>query len=292
MLKPNVFKISAMVLIASALGISSCKEEESDRLTLQDTADITEEALTDAYFQDLDDMAGIAIEAPSDPEYSGGRTSGTITIEDHRFKCDGVVVTLEIGPDSTPEHPRGTLTIDFGTSGCTDHKGNVRTGKLIFTYNGKRFMPESTVVTTTENYFINGIKLEGTRTLTNRSNSTSDAPRFNAVLANGKAIFPDEMIATREADITWQWNRAENRLDDNLQIETTSTASGTTRAGRNYAMMLLEPLIYKRHCGIAVSGIKKYTINGEKEIMIDFGDGTCDRAFTVTINGVTRQVGI
>ena len=292
MLKPNVLKIAALALVACVLGLSSCKEDEPSRLTLQDTADITEEALADAYFQDLDDMAGMAIQAPSDVEYSGGRTSGSITIQDHRFDCDGIVVTIQPDATSTQEVPKGVLTIDFGTTGCTDMKGNIRKGKLIFTYNGKRFMPESTVITTTDNYFINGVKLEGTRTLTNVSTSTEEAPRFNVVLANGKATFANEMTATRSSNITWQWNRTQNPLEDNLTIESSSIASGTTRGGREYEVMLLEDLIYKRHCGIAVSGVKKYIIDGEKEIIIDYGDGTCDRAFSVTVNGVTHQVGI
>jgi hypothetical protein len=64
MLKTNVLKICAMALAASVLGMSSCKEDESSRLSIQDTADLTEEALTDAYFQDTDDIAGVAIDAP------------------------------------------------------------------------------------------------------------------------------------------------------------------------------------------------------------------------------------
>jgi len=270
----------------------SCKEDEPEPLTLQDTADLMEESISEAYFQDLDDMAGVAIEAPSDTEYNGqGRTSATITIEDDRFGCDGIVVTIEPDAASTLEHPKGVLTVDFGT-GCTDLKGNVRTGKLIFTYDGKRFMPGATVVLATDNYTINGIKLEGTRTHTNLNTSTAEAPRFNVVLSGGKATFPDGLFATRETDITVQWNRAANPLENNLQVESSSTASGTTRGGRTYSLMLLEDLIYKRHCGIAVSGIKHYTINGEKEITIDYGDGECDKTFTITVNGRTRTISL
>jgi hypothetical protein len=86
--------------------------------------------LPSAYFQDLDDIAGLAIEAPSDTEYSSGRTSGTIPIQDHRFDCDGIVITVDSDPDSTPEVPKGVLTIDLGTAGCTDLKGNARKRKL------------------------------------------------------------------------------------------------------------------------------------------------------------------
>lgn len=290
-LKQTFLKFLAAGLVASVLGISSCKEEE-ERLLVQDTADISEEAVTDSYFHDMDDMAGVAIDAPSDTEYSSGRTSGAVNIEDHRFKCDGTIVTVDSSPNSTPDNPMGVLTVNFGTSGCQDLRGNVRKGKLIFTYSGRRFMPGSTVVTTTENYFINDVKLEGTRTLTNVQTSTSDAPRFNVVLTNGKATFEGGLFAIRESNFTWYWTRAANPLDDNLTIEMTSTASGTARGGRAYEMTLLKDLVYKRHCGIAVSGIKKHVINGDKEITTDYGDGTCDKSITVTVNGVTRNINL
>lgn len=291
-LKLNVLKFSAFALAASVVALVSCKEdEEPQRLTLQDTADLTEEALTEAYFQDLDDMAGVAIAAPSDTEYSAGRTSGQITVEDHRFGCD-IIITVVSDPASTEAHPKGVLTVDFGTSGCADMKGNVRKGKLIFTYDGKRFMPDATVILTTENYFINGIRLEGKRTLTNLTTSTAEAPRFNVLLEDGKATFADGLFSTRETDITVQWNRAANPLEDNLQIESSSTASGTTRGGRSYSVSLLEDLVYKRHCGIAVSGVKKYIIGGEKEVIVDYGDGACDREFSLTVNGVTKVISL
>jgi hypothetical protein len=149
------------------------------------------------------------------------------------------------------------------------------------------------VVLTPQNYFINDIKLEGIRTHTNLNTSTEEAPRYNVELNGGKATFADGLFATRESDITVQWNRAESSLEDNnLQVESSSTASGTTRGGRTYSLMLLEDLIYKRHCGIAVSGVKKYTINGEKEITIDYGDGECDKTFTITTNGRTRTINL
>ncbi len=286
----NLFeKITSLALISGILFISSCNED--DRLTLADTQDITEEAVTDSYFQDMDDMAGVAINSPEDSEYDGGRKAITITIDDERFGCAGVVVTIEPGAGSTSEAPEGVMTVDFGTLGCTV-RGNVRTGKLIFTYSGRRFQVGSTVVTTTENYAINGVKLEGTRTLTNVTGSSTESPKFNAVLENGKAIFADGSVAERESDITWQWVRGATPADDYLLIDQSSTASGVTRGSRDYAVSLSKALKYKRFCGIAVEGIKRYLIDNTKEIVIDYGDGTCDKAVVITVNGVTRNLNV
>jgi hypothetical protein len=284
-------KIAALTMIGGIFLVTSCTDE--DRLTISDTQDITEEALTDSYFQDMDDMAGVAINSPNETQLSGGRMSTTITIEDQRFNCAGIVVTVTPGPNSTIEVPQGVLTINFGTTGCTDTKGNIRTGKLIFTYNGRRFKPGSTVVTTTDNYTINGILIEGTRVLTNITGSTQEAPKFNAVLENGKATFlADGTTAERESNITWQWIRAANPLEDYLVIDQASTANGITRGGRTYAVALSKALKYKRFCGIAVEGIKTYVIDGTKEITIDYGDGTCDKSVVITVNGVTRNLNV
>ncbi|HEY3403802.1 MAG TPA: hypothetical protein VGK59_10475 [Ohtaekwangia sp.] len=277
-------KLSSLCII-TALALS-CQEEEQG-LTRGDTQDITEEALTDSYFQDMDDLGSVAIDAPSDETFEGGRKQTSITINDDRFDCEGVVIT--INATGTPETPQGTITVDFGTTGCTDLRGNVRTGKLIFTYSGRRFQPGSTLVTTTDNYTINGVKLEGTRTSTNVQSSTTESPKFNVVLENGKATFEDGSIATRESNITWSWIRGANPIQDELIIDDSSEAEGTTRSGKDYVVTILEDLVYQRTCFIAVGGIKKYVINDQKEIVIDYGTGDC-KTISVTVNGITRNV--
>jgi hypothetical protein len=280
----NLFaKIVALSLVAVSGFISSCNEEE--RLTASDTQDITEEAITDAYFQDTDDIGGVVIESPNDDQFSGGRSAGTITITDDRCKC--AVVTIEAS--GTLENPQGLIVVDFG-AGCTDNRLNTRKGKLKFAYTGWRFVPGSKIVMTTENYYINEVKLEGTRTSTNVQGSTTDAPKFNVVLTGGKATFPDASIAERESNITWEWIRAANPSEDYLIIGQQSEAHGITRGGRSYDVSLVEALKYKRFCGIAVDGIKKYIIDEDKEIVIDYGDGTCDKSVTITVNDVTRNI--
>ncbi len=276
----------ALACIGAATLLYSCKEE--DRLTLQDTQDITEEAVTDSYFQDMDDMAGVSLDSQSSTDLNGGRVSSVLTIGDDRFTC--ATVTLEV--TGNPEAPSGLITVDFGVSpGCTDSKGNTRIGKLYYTYTGRRFELDSKVVTTTDNYYINGIKLEGTRTLTNVTGSTELAPKFNVILSGGKATFADLSVATRESNITWQWVRGTTPADDFLLIDQTSTASGVTRGGRTYEVSLTKALKFKRFCGgLPVEGIKKYLIDGDKEIVIDYGDGVCDKEIKVTVNGISRSL--
>jgi hypothetical protein len=290
-MKKSFSKSAIIGCTFSVLLFTSCEQDEK-RLTPQDSADITGEAVVDALFQDLDDLAGVVIQSPNEAEYSGGRVAGTITIQDNRFTCDGVVVTIEPDEGSTAENPSGVITVDFGTAGCADLRGNVRKGKLIFAYDGKRFLPGSTVVTTTDNYSINGVKLEGTRTSTNISGSTDDAPKFHSVLLNGKATFEDGTYALRQSDIYWSWIRGANPAQDKFIIHMNSTASGLTRGGRNYSVSLLKQLEYQRLCPMAVSGTKKLVVDQTREIIIDYGVGTCDSTITITVDGVTRTISV
>ncbi len=200
-LKTTVFALSGM--LALAIG---CRDEE-DRLTVQDTVDISEEASWIPITR-MSTTWPVLRSTHLPTTSTAVRRAATITVQDSRFKCSGIVVTITPSAASTKTTPQGVITVDFGT-GCTDAAGNVRAGKLIFTYNGWRFQPGSTVVATTDNYSVNGIMLTGTRTLTNVSGSTTAAPKFNAVLTNGVATFTDGRTATRESNITWSWAKGD-----------------------------------------------------------------------------------
>jgi hypothetical protein len=287
--------IGLATIIALALFVASCDDE--NRITKDDAADIAEDALTDSYFEDADDLGSISLSSASSDNLSGGSASGrvrdtiTINVGDTR-RCigsSGLLLTIIRYENSTLDVPKGKLILDFGTE-CTDLRGNIRSGKLIYEYSGTRFQPGSTLVMTPEDYFINGIKLEGTRTLTNISESTEAAPKVSIVLTNGKAIFPNGEEALREASFTREWIRATSPTDDALRIQ--GNASGTTRSGRSYTMDISETLIYKRNCGLPVSGVKIFTVEG-KEITIDYGTGECDRSVTYTVGDrtVTTNVG-
>ena len=275
------------------LFLYSCKDNAID-FNADDSKNVENEATTDAYFQDSEDMSGVAVGAASETLTGrlDGRTEDFPKSVDLRFSCATVTVVKSTSPVSTAVTPRGTITIDFG-AGCTDAKGNVRKGKIIITYVGRRFIQGSTVTTTLENYYINGIKLEGTRTVTNSSSSNEDAPRFNVVLAGGKATWPDGTFATREANRTIEWTRTANPLQDQLAVS--GSAAGSNRNGRTYTMSITKALVYKRECAVsnrvymAVQGTKELTADGKK-ITIDYGAGDCDRMVTITINGKSKEV--
>jgi hypothetical protein len=273
-------------LLTGAGMLHGCKEEIVNRADLEA---VPEEALTESFFQDLDDLGNIALQEPTDNQYAGGRTAVTITIDDDRFDCEGVTVTVQPGAGSTLQNPNGLITIDFGTVGCLDPRKVLRQGKLLVAYNGRRFMPNSSVIITPENYSVSGVKVEGIRTSVNVSTSTEAAPSFHVTLQNGRATYPDGSVMTRTSDINWTWKRNENPLDDERIVAAGSTAGGTTRTGVNYSVSVEEDLVYTRTCLIAEEGVKDYVINNTKDITVNYSYEDCQQ-ISVTANRITKGV--
>lgn len=261
-------KVAAIVAIGFLGMVTSCKDTEVTNG--QDVTDAASESLTESYYQDADDVSLYSIDNKSS---ANGRTAA----DDYRIKC----ATITPSGDKTS----GTVIIDFGT-GCTDAKGNVRKGKINLAYSGG---PAGTIgFTVTEtftDYFINGIKLEGTRVI---KRIQSDNIKHNIVLTGGKATWPDNTFATRSSD----FNREVNLTAGTISLS--GQASGVSRRNKDYSATITNSLMYKTSCvadGIymAVQGTKVFVIDG-KTIAIDYGNGDCDRKVTVTANGISKEV--
>ena len=78
-------------------------------------------------------------------------------------------------------------------------------------------------------------------------------------------------------------------LDDEFSI--TGTSSGTNSNQVAYTTEITSDLIKARSC----RWIKQGTISiikGNKNIVLDYGDGTCDNDMTISVNGDVRTVKI
>lgn len=271
----NFLKKTALFSSCVALGfLASCSKDDKETFTKGDSADVVSESITESYFADMDDMTIAAIDDESSP--AGGRVSS-----DSRF-CSAII----IGEGATAES--GVITVDFGTA-CTDPKGNVRTGKLILTYsNGPAGTVGFTVVMTTDNYTINGVKLEGSRTMERLASETSI--KHEITLTDGKATWPDQSFATRSSSFV-------REVMNDGTIRLTGSAEGTNRRGREYTMNIDETLIYDIECAVSsgiylpIEGVKTFT-SGGRELTIDFGNGDCDGTVTVHVGDVSAPVNV
>lgn len=288
---PFLIRMVAVAAVACLGLVVSCAEDEPQ--FSQEAAYATEESNIDAYYADADDMAGVAVAESEETE--GGKISQgdrQLAISDDRF-CTNISVILDNLSSSI--FPIGDITIDFGT-GCTDSRQNVRKGRIKIHFEGRKFRPNSVISITFEDYEINGVKLNGVRTLTNLQSSTVNKPQFQVELENGSVEW-DGKVATRAHCFVGTWDRGTILApgDDVLTIsqcaDADEAAEGINRNGVHYRMFIEEELVYKRGCPMAVSGVKKFVeVNTGKEIIIDYGSGTCDAVITMTVNGNIHNV--
>lgn len=246
---------------------SSCTEDGETSTDLVEEFDLESEATLDANYEDVDDIVNAGVESQAE----NGRVNKDEIL-------DGATVTHD--------KDNNIITIDYGT-GVEGPGGRVRKGIIIITYDGLRWEPGSYREVTFENFYIDEVRVEGVRTLTNTSESTDDSPQFTITLAGGKLTFPDSTTATREVSKVRTWVRAGNRINDEVTME--GIASGRRRDGSTYSVEILERIGYKRDCRrarifIPVSGVKQIT-SGENVAVIDYGDGRCDNLATIAING-------
>ncbi len=290
-------KILAFILMGCFVIPLSCTDNNTIDFTANDNANVQSEANSDSQTEETDDMAALTVSSDastlSGREDLGGRTE--ITIADERFNC--AVVTLEKATANRPPAnstiiPHGFITIDFGLA-CLGPGGKTRSGKIIIEYLGRRFMPGSKIVTTFQNYSVNGIKLEGTRILTNVSANETAAVSFSIVEDGMKVTYPDGTFATRSSSRIRTWNRTLNPTGDTWTV--TGSAIGLNRKGKEYIMTITKPLVYKRSCAITnkvfipVEGTKELKTEG-KSVTIDYGNGNCNNKVTITILGKSKEV--
>lgn len=248
--------------------IACSNEDASPDVSSDEKEAVSFESQDDYYYSDAED---IAMEAFINEEEggSGGKVSTDV-------RLTGAIV-LRVGTFSS-----GSLTIDFGT-GCTDMHGNVRKGLITIDHIGRWNEAGAQWTITLSGYSINGIAIEGTRKVT--VTSVTDFMITHEVdLLDGKITWPDGSIATRTCHYIRERERNAAQLLDRLIVY--GEAQGTLRNGRGFYIEIKEELIYDRSCAeagvfIAVQG-KKFIKHGDREVTIDYGDGTCDNVVTLT----------
>ena len=186
----------------------------------------------------------------------------------------------------TVDHPDSVsfpkvATLDFG-EGCTRiYRNDTITlkGQIIVTITDHWFITGSQHVVTFNNFYINGVKLEGTRTITNKGLNDKNHFELGIVLTGGKVIFNDTAFLTRESNHVREWIRGHNPLNDTILI--TGTASGINIRGEQYERIITAPLVLV-HCKdahwrwVIVEGTIQITNSVTGVSTIDYTSTGCD----------------
>lgn len=267
-------------VILSLLGCMSACEKDDEVLSSSSKAqaeEITsEEALADDIFEDTD---AISLEAVA-------------IAENGRIQSDSVLksacVNRTVARSGSGEFSK-TVTLTFA-EGCVGPNGRERSGTLIVKREIDFEASTYTVTTTFQDFYVNGRKIEGSRTMIYTAENNTLAS-ITIMMIDGKVTLEDGKVITRNGEFIKTINRSTG------EITMKGTAQGITRNGITYSVEIKEPIIYKKSCAaegifMAVQGQKSITREGKADITVDYGTGVCDKEVTVNAEGESYAVEI
>lgn len=240
-----------------------------------------DDAVTDEIFEDVFSTADNAT-IMLDQLVQGSETKSMTVFAD---SCPSVTI-------STPDGglwPK-VVTVDFG-EGCTGLYDNTRSGKIIIEVTGPRLETGSKRTVTFDNYYFNGIKVEGTKVIENTGYNENQNLVFSVSLTGGKLTLPDGRIIERSSQHQREWIAGlltRNIWDDECLV--TGTANGLTLDGVAYTNTITTALHWKRACFFIVSGVVQIQREGKEDVSLNYGAGECDAVAVVTKGGQSRQI--
>ncbi len=270
--------IFTFLSVSAITVLVSCKKDVSSVIAdVETTFQLSENQATSEALQD--DANAIFFEAATDKGLLGARTSETVQTT-NTLSCAAVTVTPAVG------FPK-TIVVDFG-AGCASADGINRSGKINIVLSDSVRKTGSNAVITFTNYFSAGFKVEGTITWTNTS--TPNAISWTRQIANGKITGPNAYYwlhtGTKSITQTAGASTPLNILDDVFSV--TGNHTVTNPSGKSRTATITEALEKKTVCHNITKG--KIKIEGPAHFAIlDYGDGTCDRQATISIDGRTPR---
>jgi len=300
---PNVTRLLAILVLTLTVVFFGCKKESS-KISPQENEQFAQatsesDAEAESTFDDVfDNVIGVNTEVgiggtglfgqpnrqPGEEIISGANGVDTIPA------CLTITVTHLNAPAIFPVK----IVLDFG-SGCTGRDGRLRKGKIITVYTGRLIVPGSVAETTFDGYYVNGIHVEGSHRVENKS--TSNNLIFEIKVNEGKLTKPNGNYT--------QWNSVKTitqiegngtpfyPLDDIFSVK--GESNGTVKRDSvfyQWAARTLpdNPLIKKWTCRWIVKGKIAMRRSNSDVAILDYGNGDCDNKATITVNGVTYEI--
>ena len=251
------------------LSITACKKDNSIIADSEIAVTAENQAVSSDLAQDAEDQTFTEIE-----ERGGDPSTGCPTV--------------------TYANPKGTfpntITIDFGT-GCLGKGGRTRAGQIIVTLTDAIINQGAVRTATLQNYSVDGVKIEGKKTLTNLGPNASGNTTLSRKVEGIKVTFLDGSTASWDAmqTITYLAGFGTKQNSDDI-IEITGSGTGINKKGNVFSYNILEPLLKDKSCKWIEKGKAQITRNADS-ITIDFGNGDCDGNAQLTLpNGKVKDI--
>ncbi len=247
------FKVifSALVAVVAVVGLNSCNK--TDDLVSTPTPEISRTTITDyanivtSFTSDFDDELISAEE--SDLKSATLTSCFTVTVAKN---ADGAF------------YPR-VWTVDYLGESCTLFNGYTKKGKIHVSLSDFWKNPGSLKTVTYEDYYFNGNKMDGVKTILNTGLNDKGNLTFAKTVTGASLKYIDG------SSISWECKKQSELIaggstflfaDDVWSV--TGTGTGINLDKKNYTLTITTPLIYKNGCFYPVSGIVKIdTVGGD-----------------------------
>lgn len=271
------FPVLAVALLF-ALVFSACKQDDTgDVQQVLDSAKDNSDAENEfsAVFRYMDERH----------QSASGKTAGT----DSLLPSCATVTIIQDSANSA----HWTVTVDFGTTNCLCQDGALRQGRLIGDYYGSWVSDTTHWTVTTQNYYVNEVRVDGTQNVTYLGNSTGHR-RYRTVVNNATLTYTDATTATWTCDRITAFTAGDdtplNLADDEFDV--TGNASGQNRKGDPYTATVTTPLHYRTAC--LLSGSTRHFVSGVIELASGgntlklnydpIGNAPCDKVVSIQWN--------
>lgn len=187
-------------------------------------------------------------------------------------------------------YPR-VWTVDYLGGTCTLFSGYTKKGKIHVSLTDFWKNEGSLRTVTFEDYYFNGNKLEGVKTILNTGLNERGNLTFTKKVSDASLTYPDGTSISWECEKFSEMTAGGSTFlfaDDVWSV--TGTVTGVNLDSKNYTLTITSPLIYKTGCFYPVSGIVTINAVGGDLQTIDYGTGACDNLATQTVGGVTTEI--
>jgi len=286
-MKKNLYTYFTIACLACLTLVSSCKKTEE--ISTSDTDTVLESAQSDETVSDtFNDLFLISSQNVSLFDVPVTNSAGLATDATNSSSWlipNTTCRTVTINPTGNT-FPK-TVTIDYGT-GCDDG-GKLKKGKIIAVFSGRFNQAGTTINISFDNFYINGDKIEGTKSIVNKGPNAAGNYRFTVTINNSRIrATGGTSTLTAIKTITWIENSSTSPTDDEFSM--IGSLSATNSKGITYSYTTLKPLVKKVACLYISSGKLLINITSKPQLTLDYGTGTCDNKATLSANGKTKEI--
>jgi hypothetical protein len=213
---------------------------------------------------------------------------GSVNVSD--VVAGGRTITYSPSKDVYPH----TKTIDYGT-GFVNGIATKKSGKVIITYyDPKADASGKYAVTTYDNYYSNGVHIEGSIQINKIKNGSGQQVYLHLIdkkFTDANGNVKDFKCNSKWTVIDWQGGsqNAYQKDEHATGTETYNGIEGNFVVDTENGNLIIKPFDCKR-----VQGALDFKINlgkGNKlDEVLDYGNGVCDDVATLTTNGVSKEV--